>query len=77
MASIPLGSSYTTLAGQSRTYRPTHRALWTQAGEVLLTWLERTRQRRQLGQLSPHMLKDIGLSRADVEAEVTKPFWQA
>jgi uncharacterized protein YjiS (DUF1127 family) len=84
MASIPLGSSYTALAGQTRTYRPADRrlwsadrALWTQVGEVLLTWLERTRQRRQLGQLSPHMLKDIGLSRADVEAEVTKPFWQA
>jgi uncharacterized protein YjiS (DUF1127 family) len=83
MASIPLGSSYTTLAGQSRTYRPADRALWsadralwTRAGEALLTWLERTRQRRELSQLSSHMLKDIGLSRADVEAEVTKPFWR-
>jgi uncharacterized protein YjiS (DUF1127 family) len=83
MASTPLGSSYTTLAGQSRSYRPADRALWTadralwtQVGELVLIWLERTRQRRQLSQLSSHMLKDIGLSRADVEAEVTKPFWQ-
>jgi uncharacterized protein YjiS (DUF1127 family) len=76
MASIPLGSTYTTLAGQSRSYRPADRALWTQVGELLLIWFERTRQRRELSQLSSHMLKDIGLSRADVEAEVTKPFWR-
>jgi len=44
--------------------------------EVLLTWLERVRQRRHLGQLSDHMLKDIGLSRADVESETAKPFWR-
>ena len=43
---------------------------------MVLIWLERARQRRQLQQLSDHMLKDIGLSRADVEAEVTKPFWR-
>jgi uncharacterized protein YjiS (DUF1127 family) len=76
MASIPLGSTYTTLAGQSRSYRPADRALWTPVGELLLIWFERTRQRRELSQLSSHMLKDIGLSRADVEAEVTKPFWR-
>ncbi|MGH6886768.1 MAG: DUF1127 domain-containing protein [Geminicoccales bacterium] len=75
MTSIRLGASYATLAGRTRSHRPAG-ALWSQVA-VLLTWLERTRQRRQLGQLSPHMLKDIGLSRADVEAEVTKPFWQA
>ncbi len=39
-------------------------------------WLERSRQRRRLGQLSNHMLKDIGLSRVDIEAELGKLPWQ-
>jgi uncharacterized protein YjiS (DUF1127 family) len=46
------------------------------ACERLLTWQERTQQRRQLETLSDHMLRDIGLSRADVLAEATKRFWE-
>jgi uncharacterized protein YjiS (DUF1127 family) len=41
-----------------------------------LTWLERARQRRQLAELSDHMLRDIGLTRADAWAESEKPFWR-
>jgi uncharacterized protein YjiS (DUF1127 family) len=37
----------------------------------------RARQRRDLAALSDHALRDIGLSRADVELEVGKPFWRA
>jgi uncharacterized protein YjiS (DUF1127 family) len=44
--------------------------------ELSLTWLERSRQRRQLGELNDHMLRDIGLTRADAWAEVDKPFWR-
>jgi uncharacterized protein YjiS (DUF1127 family) len=76
MTSIGLGASYATLAGRTR-HRPAARALWTELVEIPFTWVERTRQRRQLGLLSPHMLKDIGLSRADVELEMSKPFWRA
>jgi uncharacterized protein YjiS (DUF1127 family) len=76
MTSIRLGVSYATLAGR-RAGRPPARALWTELTELVLTWVERTRQRRQLALLSPHMLKDIGLSRADVEIEMSKPFWRA
>ena len=47
------------------------------AYEQLLVWLERSRQRRHLAMLSDHMLKDIGMTRADVEAEVSKPFWES
>ena len=47
-----------------------------QAYEQVLSWLERVHQRRHLAQLSDHMLKDIGLTRADVEAELSKPFWR-
>lgn len=38
--------------------------------------LETYRQRRALATLDDHMLKDIGLTRCDVEAEVSRPFWR-
>ena len=41
-----------------------------------LAWQERSHQRQQLGQLSDSMLHDIGLSRADVDSELSKPFWR-
>ena len=44
--------------------------------DVLLLWLQRWRERRMLGGLSDHMLKDIGLTRADIDAEVRKSFWR-
>lgn len=44
--------------------------------DLLLTWLRRVQQRRQLGSLSDRMLKDIGVSRADVDYEVSRRFWQ-
>ena len=37
----------------------------------------RARQRRDLATLSDHALRDIGLSRRDVDLEVGKPFWRA
>ncbi len=42
----------------------------------LLSIAERRRQRRALSGLDEHQLKDIGLSRGDVEQEITKPFWR-
>ena len=45
--------------------------------EAPIAWLERMRERRQLAGLSDDMLKDIGVSRADVEHVVEKPFWRA
>lgn len=43
---------------------------------MLQLWLERRRQRRALLELNDHLLKDIGLSRADAWQEGTKPFWR-
>ena len=43
----------------------------------LLVWVERAGQRHRLAELNDHMLRDIGLSRADVLAEATKPFWRS
>jgi uncharacterized protein YjiS (DUF1127 family) len=37
----------------------------------------RAQQRRDLAALSDHALRDIGLSRREVELEIDKPFWRA
>ena len=41
-----------------------------------LQWAERNRARRYLRGLNDYMLKDLGLSRADVEHESSKWFWR-
>ncbi len=42
----------------------------------LLAWQERAAERRQLQSLDDSALRDIGLSRADVESAFSKPFWR-
>jgi hypothetical protein len=39
-------------------------------------WRQARRHRRELAALSDHMLRDIGLSRADIDRELLKAFWQ-
>jgi uncharacterized protein YjiS (DUF1127 family) len=46
------------------------------AVQRLQLWRDRARQRRQLACLNDRLLRDIGLTRADVFAESSKPFWQ-
>ena len=78
MSSARLGASHATLAGRM-IHSPARlgpQGWFDNAFEQALVWLERARQRRELQQLGDHMLKDIGLSRADVEAEISKPFWR-
>jgi uncharacterized protein YjiS (DUF1127 family) len=58
---------------------PASRLLWrTVAGvvEYLLRCLDRSRQRHVLERLDDAMLRDLGLSRADVMRETDKPFWR-
>jgi len=43
---------------------------------TLLLWLARAQQRRTLDSFNDHVLKDIGLSRVDVEREFMKRFWR-
>ena len=42
---------------------------------MLTTWLQRARQRRQLGQLEDWQLRDIGITREAAANEARKPFW--
>ncbi len=51
--------------------------LVTRVLDVLLGWLERSRQRRHLAELDDRLLRDIGVSRVDVDAEISRPFWRA
>ena len=44
---------------------------------AIRVWQERTRQRRALASLDDHLLRDIGLSRAQAVSESAKPFWRA
>ncbi len=84
MSILQLRSSQASLAarrpglGHARTPRRVRLGLRAleRAADVLLSWQERAQQRRQLETLSDHMLRDIGLTRSDVMAEATKPFWQ-
>jgi uncharacterized protein YjiS (DUF1127 family) len=45
--------------------------------EPLLIWQQRVRDRETLRRLPDHMLKDIGIDRADLREEADKPFWRA
>jgi uncharacterized protein YjiS (DUF1127 family) len=45
-------------------------------GRTFTAWRNRHRQRAALAQLDARLLRDIGLTRADVVAECAKPFWK-
>ena len=44
--------------------------------EILMLWQERAEARHRLSEMDDYLLKDIGLSRADVQRETEKRFWQ-
>ena len=44
--------------------------------DALLTWQRRHKDRIHLMALDDRLLHDIGISLADVEHEVSKPFWR-
>jgi uncharacterized protein YjiS (DUF1127 family) len=48
-----------------------------QARDAIELWQERSRGRRQLLLLDEHVLRDIGITRLQAEAEANKPFWRA
>jgi len=45
--------------------------------EAPFVWLERVQDRRRMADLDDHLLRDIGLSRAEAERVAARPFWRA
>ncbi len=44
---------------------------------LLEAWMQRIDSREKLKTLSDRSLKDIGLTRQEIEKEIRKPFWKA
>ena len=44
--------------------------------DTLLTWQRRHKDRMHLMSLDDRLLRDIGISYADVDREASKPFWR-
>jgi uncharacterized protein YjiS (DUF1127 family) len=44
--------------------------------DVLYEWRARAAERHVMRTLDDRMLRDVGLSRADLERELHKPFWE-
>ena len=49
----------------------------TRVFDRVFVWLDLARQRRHLAELDDRLLRDIGLSRVEVEQELERPFWHA
>ncbi len=49
--------------------------LLRRALERLMLWQSRAAERTALAELDERLLRDMGLSRRDVERESRKPFW--
>lgn len=47
------------------------------AADLTLGWHRRISDRHALRTMDDRLLKDIGLSNADVEREAAKPFWRS
>lgn len=49
----------------------------TQVRAAFALWRRRARERSELAAMNAHDLQDIGISRAQAEFEIRKPFWRA
>lgn len=76
MISIPLHRSHEAAGTQRREALEAlgDAAHWVRA--TLREWRRRIRERDQLARFDERMLCDIGLSRADAEILINKPFWR-
>lgn len=53
------------------------KSLFSRLIKELWVWNARSESRRSLAALDDRLLQDIGLDRADVNREISKPFWSA
>jgi len=61
---------------QGATRQPTLRSLLFGVMAQLAAWQDRWRQRRILESMGDRAMHDLALSRADIDREASKPFWQ-
>jgi uncharacterized protein YjiS (DUF1127 family) len=45
-------------------------------GQTVSLWLRRLRERAELARFEERDLRDLGLTRADADYELGKPFWR-
>lgn len=57
-------------------FAPSRSGLLAAIVDRVIDWQERARSRVLLGRLDDRMLRDMGISRADVDLEAGKPFWR-
>ncbi len=50
---------------------------FTAFANVIGTWRQRNRERRELALLDERSLHDLGLNSGNVEFEASKPFWRS
>jgi uncharacterized protein YjiS (DUF1127 family) len=50
---------------------------FTAFANVIGTWRQRNRERRELSQLDARSLRDLGLNPGNVQFEANKPFWRS
>ena len=77
-------STLATTSSAARAPAPGGRGLSRSAGlglrrslDTLRLWRQRARGRQQLRTFDDHLLRDIGITRLQAEAEAHKPFWRA
>ena len=49
---------------------------FTAIRQILATWRQRTKERRELANLDYRTMRDLGISPTDVVFEANKPFWR-
>lgn len=51
-------------------------ALVNRLFDIPFVWAERLQDRRRLAELDDHLLRDIGVSRSEIEEIASTPFWR-
>ena len=77
MSTAAVRSSPSLFSGPLRDVPTRRQSVVLRVFDSFLRWQDRARQRHMLAGLDDHLLKDIGLSRADAAQESAKPFWRA
>jgi uncharacterized protein YjiS (DUF1127 family) len=59
-----------------RTVAPRHGALMSRLRSLFRLWRRRVGERRALAEFTDRDLRDLCLTRVDVQNEIAKPFWR-